>query len=202
MGAWPLRVLSLTGLGVAIGASNNTPLRSKCSRYVPNSSPTQISPLASITKDSGSKSAPVSSRFAEDLLTISKGISLLGSESWMKLWTETLRSPFSVPAKLGLIWYKRKRKSALLPFAPKPLSARNQNTEPSPPGANWTPLKPWTGWPENGVVRPLVGLVTAAPDFGPSEKVSAGREAKPFNVTIGTSLSVMLAVTLPIASPL
>jgi hypothetical protein len=34
------------------------------------------------------------------------------------------------------------------------------------------------------VVRPLVGLATAAPDFGPAANVSAGRTAKPLSVTI------------------
>ena len=33
-------------------------------------------------------------------------------------------------------------------------------------------------------MRPLVGLVKAAPAAGPAAKVSAGREAKPLSVTI------------------
>ena len=45
-----------------------------------------------------------------------------------------------------------------------------------------------TGWLGNGVGRPFVGLVRAAPDGGPAKNVSAGKDAKPFNVTIGSAI--------------
>ena len=137
-----------------------------------------------MTKDSTSKSAPVNQRSDVFWLTMSKGTNLLGSESWIKPCRLTLPVPDSRPAKLGSAWCKRSKKSALLVLAPYPLSDRNQKLLPPSPGANWTPLKPWTGWLVKGVSRLLVGLVKAAPEGGPSAKVSAGREANPINLGI------------------
>ncbi len=65
----------------------------------------------------------------------------------------------------------------------------NAKVSPVPCLANCTPLNPWTGWPLKGVLLPLVGFKSAAPESCPAANVSAAILAKPVRMALGMAVA-------------